>query len=553
LIDELEIEFGDKLNILSGETGSGKSIIIDAVNFVLGGRVHKDFIRNGAPAAFVEALFYINNAESKAALRASGIEVDEENALLLFRSLSETGKSLCRMNGRTITLGMLKELTPYFIDLHGQHEHQSLLNQTKHIELVDKFCPETLAQLKTELVENYNLYKDVVKQLKAITGEEKDRAATLELLSFQINEIEQAKLKPNEEETLQERKTVINSAEKLITASATALEMLCGLNNPEEASAADKIAAALSAVERIAQLDPSKAPMAETLAALHSDLTDLSAELRDYYGNMEHDPQEIENIETRLDLIYGLKRKYGSTIADILSYYKTIKDRFEFMNNSEEAIAKLNQSKTSIEQAMLSICKQLSAIRKEAADSIESQMIAALRELGMKDVQFKIQFDRRDTFSLNGFDKVEFFISPNAGESLKLLAKTASGGEMSRVMLALKTVLAEVDPIETFIFDEIDTGVSGRTAQKVAEKLCALSQHHQILCITHLPQIAAMADDHYLVEKKTEDGRTTTTISRLGYDSSIGEIARLTGGAAITDVTLKAAAEMKQMAMAMKL
>jgi DNA repair protein RecN (Recombination protein N) len=292
--------------------------------------------------------------------------------------------------------------------------------------------------------------------------------------------------------------------------------------------------------------------MAESLSDILSSLNDIAAELRDYYDNMEHDPSEIERIEARLDLIYGLKRKYGSTTDEILAYYRTIKERFDFINNSEEEISRLNLKKAEFEKEMLSICKELSALRKAAANNIQEQIIDTLRELGMKDVQFHIQFDRKDTFSLNGFDRVEFFISPNAGESLKPLAKTASGGEMSRVMLALKTVLADVDNIETFIFDEIDTGVSGRTAQKVAEKLSVLSAKHQLLCITHLPQIAAMADDHYLIEKKTGNGRTTTSIQHLDSERIIEEIARLTGGAQITEVTLKAAAEMKQMAMKIK-
>lgn len=551
LIDEIEIVFGKGLNILSGETGAGKSIIIDSINFVLGGRANKDFIRNGEFSAFVEALFYINNIETQNLLKESGIDIDEDNAVLIYRSFNEAGKSVCRINGRTVTLGMLKELTPYFIDLHGQHEHQSLLNQSRHIQLIDKFCPEKLVQLKTQITENYKNYKEIAKQINSISGDEKERLATIDLLAFQINEIEKAKLKRGEDEELLKKRAVINSSEKLIVSSVNALELLYGLNT-DEMSASDKISKALGYIESIAELDSSKKYMAETLSGLLSNLNDISIELRDYYDNLEHDPSEIERIESRLDLIYGLKRKYGLTTNEILDYYEKIKERFDFINNSEEQINRLNARKNEIEKEILSLCKDMSAMRKIAAKNIQEQIIATLQELGMKNVQFDIQFEKKDTFSLNGFDKTEFYISPNAGEALKPLAKTASGGEMSRVMLALKTVLADVDNIETFIFDEIDTGVSGRTAQKVAEKLSLLSIKNQILCITHLPQIAAMADNHYLIEKKSVSSRTTTNIYELDNKQMIEELARLTGGAQITDVTLKAAEEMKQMAMKIK-
>ena len=547
LIQEMEAAFGPGLNVLSGETGAGKSIIIDSIGFALGGRATKDFIRNGEEMAYVEALFTVVHKDTLDILREAGLAIDENGEVLISRSLSHGGKSACRINGRIVTLSMLKEITPLLIDLHGQHEHQSLLNPLKHIALVDTFCGEALDRQKAALQLVYEDYRNIAKAIQSIAGDERERLATLDLLSFQIDEIEKASLKPHEDSDLAERRSVLQNAEKLAFAADEVVELLYG-GQSDELSAIDRIARALRHTESIAEVDGSKTGLSDSLSAIQAELEDAVAELRRYQQTLEFDPQELDHIESRLDQIYRLKRKYGATVDDILIHYHTIKQRHDFILNSEEEIQKLAQQKNAREKEIIAICKEMSRLRKQASTQIQRDIIGALQELGMKNVQFEIRFERKDAFSLNGFDKTEFYISPNQGEALKPLSKTASGGEMSRVMLALKAVLANVDAMETFIFDEIDTGVSGRTAQKVAEKLALLARNHQILCITHLPQIAAMADSHYLIEKILRDNRTITELHPLSGEQCIDEIARLTSGVTTTKTSRSAAAEMRRLA-----
>ena len=550
LIDVLEISFGAHLNILSGETGAGKSIVIDAINFVLGERPGKDFIRSGENSAEVEALMTASDEHVLASLRALGVPLEEDNAVLLFRSLTDAGKSVCRANGRVITIGMLKEISALLIDIHGQHAHQSLLNPARHIELLDRFCGDTLDTLKTAAAESFRSYREIIKQIKALSGDESERAAKIDLYTFQLNEIESAQLQPNEDETLDARKRFLGASEKLTKSANEALSAL--YDNASGSAALDMLSAALTPVATLADIDETQAEFAEAIQDMHARLDDLLRDFRRYCDNLESDPSELDRVETRLDAIYKLKKKYGATVADILEYAAQTRQKLDAIENSAEALEQLNAEKSAFEKEIVRLSAQMSIVRKAAAQSIEKEIESVLRDLGMKSAAFSIAVERKKELSPNGFDKIEFLIAPNSGEPMKPLSQIASGGEMSRVMLALKTALADCDHIETFIFDEIDTGVSGRTAQQVAEKLATIGRSHQILCITHLPQIAAMGDSHFLIEKQVAGERTLTSMHELPADGIIRELARLTSGAQITDMSLRAAAEMKEMANAFK-
>lgn len=551
LIDELEVSFGPGLNVLSGETGAGKSIIIDSINFVLGERAGRDFIRNGETQAAVEALLCVTDDEISCGFNEMGIELDDDSSILLFRSINGDGKNVCRINGKTVTIGMMKELSALLVDVHGQHEHQSLLNSGRHIELLDRFCGSGLSELLNRLAAKLKSYKENAKEINTISGGESEREYKIDLYTYQIKEIETANLQKGEDEALAERKKLLNNSEKLITASNSALSLLYG-GESDEMSAVDKISKALEYINFIASLDETQQPAAECINNVYAQLDDLIRDFRKYCESLEHDPREIDEIESRLDLIYRLKKKYGHSIAEIIEFYENTKEKLFLIENSEERLEELKAEKQKLEKEITSVCEDISELRKGAAAKIRTEIETILKDLGMNDAKFEISIDKKESFTATGFDNVEFLISPNKGEPVKPLSKIASGGEMSRVMLALKTALADFDNIDTFIFDEIDAGVSGRTAQQVAEKLSAISKSHQILCITHLPQIAAMGDSNYLIEKKSEADKTNTTIVKLDYEDCIKELARLIGGAKITQTTLDAAKEMKEFAIKIK-
>lgn len=545
LIDEISVEFGDGLNILSGETGAGKSIIIDSINFVLGEKAQKDFIHKGAQKAEVQALMFIRDNSVKKEIEALGIEIDEDSSILISRTVNSGGKSSCRINGKAVTIGMLKEISSMLIDIHGQHEHQSLLNPSKHIALLDRFCCDKLGECKCILMEKMKEYREILKELNEIDSNIEERESKIELYKFQIEEINSAGLKLNDEEELVKKRKLLLSSEKIVNYTNACLEFLY---RSEEMSAVDKISGALNSLYDISLLDPSQKENYNRLEEISVQLEELISDLKVYSDSLEGDPEELDRIEQRLDLIYRLKRKYGSSIKEILNHCRAMEKKLELIVNSEEKIKALTESKHKLEYEIKEACAEITSLRERAAKEIEAEVEAVLKDLGMKDARFRIDISRKNSFNHNGWDKVEFIISPNKGEDLKPLAKIASGGEMSRVMLSLKTVLAKEDNIETFIFDEIDTGVSGRTAQQVAEKLAMIGKAHQILCITHLPQIASMGDNHYLIEKKSDEEKTTSKIKKLDKSGIAQELARLIGGAEITKATMAAAEDMKKMA-----
>ena len=538
LINEVEVNFAPGLNILTGETGAGKSILVDSINFLLGGRLGRDFIRSGAEFAHVEGI----------------VEAADENGeeIMLERTMqTATGKSVCKINGRTVTAAILKDTASQLVNLHGQHEHQSLLDPAKQLNLLDGFC-EGIFSCKTELEGLLMRYRDINKALKALTGMGNQRQEQIDMWRYQLEEIERAALKPGEEDELTARRTRLSGLEKLSKNTASALVLLdSGDETTGQLSATDQAARALSLVAEIAKLDPARADLHERLAETSALLTDITADLRSYMHELDADPQELETIESRLDIIYRLKKKYGASLDAVLKKQQELAQNLDNIENSEAEIKRLQSEKRTATLEITTLCDKMNTIRAENATKISAEITAILQDLGMEKAIFNIEISRKTAFSPDGNDQVEFMISPNPGEPSKPLRKIASGGEMSRVMLAIKTVMA--DNVSTVIFDEVDAGISGRTAQQVAEKLMRVSRRQQILCITHLPQIAAMADTHFLIEKSTDADRTTTSVKPLSHDDAINELARLTGGAQITPATMQAAREMKELAGGLKL
>lgn len=548
LIDEALIEFNKGLNILSGETGAGKSIVIGSLAFVLGARATKDFIKKDEDQATVQALLTLTSEAIKNEIKELGVDIDDDSSVLISRTFNKLGKNSCKVNGRPATLGMIKEICEKLIDIHGQHEYQSLLNPSKHIMLLDRFCEEDLFKPKHKLANFIKEYKIVLKDISELSMG-KNREDLIDFFNYQINEIDNAKLSENEEDILSEERNILCKSEILKKFYNDSLE---ALYISEDLSALDKIGIAINNLQCIVKIDKEKNNIYNELQDIYVKIEDISRNLKKYNEEIEYDQNKLNDIENRLDLIQRLKRKYGSNINEIIKYKENISKKLDNLINSKEKILKFYQKKELLEKSIKSICMEISQIRKKKAIYLEKKIENHLFDLGMQDSKFKIDIKNKETFNQNGFDKVEFLICTNLGESLKPLSKIASGGEMSRVMLSMKAVLSFVDNIDTFIFDEIDSGISGRTAQMVAEKMSILSKNNQIICITHLPQIAAMGDEHFLINKLSDDKNTTTKIVKLSEEEAINEIARMTGGATITSFTLASANEMIQQAKKIK-
>ena len=541
LIKESEISFGDGLNILTGETGAGKSMIIDSLQFALGGRAGKDFLRHGEKQAAVEALFSVQSQALTEKLAENGIAPEEDGTLLITRTLSEAGKSVCRINGSTVTVGMLKEIAEDMIDIYGQHEHQSLLNPVKHIRLLDRFCGAGFGEAMEEYKNSRQRLKDLEKQLAILIGDESQREQRMDMLLFQKEEIEAAELREGEEDALLEQKKRLSSMERLIRLTGESITLLYD-GDDRAPSACDQLGDALAKLQEVAEYDAALSPLADALADGYAAVEDCARELKREAEKQEADPEELERIEERLQLFYKLKRKYGGSIEAVLEFYEKAVQELEFLSNSSEKAAELSAKKAEEEKRLSALAETLTARRRATAEQVEEQIETALHDMEMKHARFHIQIEEKADWGADGKDKVEFLISANAGEPLKPLAKIASGGEMSRVMLALKTVLVDADEIGTFIFDEIDTGVSGRTARRVGEKMRFLGGKRQLLCITHLPQIAAMADNHFLIEKESDAGETVTRVTALDEEGAVREVARLMND--VTETTLAAAREL---------
>ncbi|MBR2593114.1 MAG: DNA repair protein RecN [Firmicutes bacterium] len=540
LIDEAEICFGEGLNIITGETGAGKSMLIDSVNFALGGKADKSFVREGAEKAMVELCFSSENEDVRKFLLENDIPEDEN--ILITRSLNDKGRSVNKINGVSVTVSMLKEISEGLIDIHGQHEHQSLINSDRQRQILDKFCGENFASVFRTFSEKYSRLLKVEDQLENLQSA--DMEQRLDFIGFQINEIESANLKEKEDEILSDRKKILQNAKKLTNSFGETIEIL--YDGRENVS--DKLEKALSLLEDIKNIDSSLTESYEAVERASIEISETMYSLKDYFRGLDLNPDELYAVDERLNQIFVLKRKYGKTIDDIFEKLNALKKEKEEIENSRENINCLKNEQEKLIKETESLADEISDMRIKTAKNLEGKIEKELKSLEMKNAVFKIKVDRKENITSKGRDDIEFLISPNLGETEKPLAKIASGGEISRVMLALKNVLSSEDDIDTFIFDEIDTGVSGRTAQKVAEKMNSISGNKQVLCITHLPQIAAMADKHFLIEKEVEGEKTLTRVKDLDRKGSVNELARLMGGAEITEVIMNSAEEVKSQA-----
>ena len=547
LIEEIEVEFGPGLNILTGETGAGKSILLGSMQLILGAKTSKNMIRENAPYALVELLFQIENEKAKEALRELDI-YPEDGQVLLSRKIMD-GRSINKINGETSTVSQMKAAAACLLDIHGQHEHQSLLYQDKQLAILDAYGKEKILPTKEKVSQAYREYSKCKTELNSMNMDEEQRNRELAFLEFEIKEIEKAALLPGEDEELERQYRKMSNA-KLIVDSLQLVHNLTGYESKE--GAGETVGEALREFSHVTQYDAELAPMAETLTSVDGLLNDFNRELSAYLDDMTFDEGEFYETERRLDLINGLKAKYGRTIEDIFSYRKLQEEKLEKLCKYEENLQELKLRLKELEEILREKSDELSRIRKEYSKQLEQKIIQGLKDLNFLDVNFAIDFQQKKNYTDNGTDDIQYLISTNPGESLKPLGQIVSGGELSRIMLALKAILADRDQIETLIFDEIDTGISGRTAQKVSEKMAVIGQHHQVLCITHLPQIAAMADSHFEIEKHLQGTETITQIHVLEEDDSIRELARLLGGAEITSAVFENAKEMKELAQKQK-
>lgn len=541
LINETEVEFKDGLNILSGETGAGKSIIIGSINLALGEKVQKEMLRDSAESALVELIFSVEDEATRNALGALEIEM-EDDTVILSRKITG-GRAIGRINGEAVSASKMREVAALLIDIHGQHEHQSLLSKRKHLEILDLFAREELSGYKEKLSACFREYRKLLEELEHSDSDTEERARELSFLEFEVNEIEDANLSVGEDETLEEQFRKYSNGKKILDAISAAY----AATSEDDESASERVSRALRELGSVSQYDKRVEEIEQQLIEIDNLLSDFNREAAAYLSEEEFDDETYYEIEKRLDLINHLKSKYGNSIEDILKAYEdkckriaVLKDYDEYLN---QLLNKINKKKKELKE----ISDQVSEIRKDQSVKLTDAIKNALMDLNFLEVRFTMEFRDID-FTENGTDEVEFMISTNPGEPLKPLGKVASGGELSRIMLAIKTVLAENDHIETLIFDEIDSGISGRTAQMVSEKMNELGRSHQIICITHLPQIAAMADEHFLIEKSVENETTVSRIHELSEEESVQELARMLGGVEITDTVLENAREMKKMA-----
>ncbi len=541
VIEQAEIRFDDGFNVLTGETGAGKSIVIDAIGAVLGERTSRDLIRTGARSARVEAVF--SNLPALPWFVENGIGPDENGELLLQRELHPDGKNVCRVGGRLLTVAQLKTLGQQLLNIHGQHEGQLLLDEERHLDYLDRFGG--LGELLADFRLSYSEVAALRREIAALQMDEAERERRMDSLHYQIAELERADLKAGEEETLLARRDLLRNAEKLIGAVQSAHYALSGDEDSQGAVALIGDAEyALSSVRRVSgDLDA----LTEKMAQLRIAADDLAEQVRDLRDSFDFSPGELDEVESRLDVIFRLRKKYGNTVQEMLDYLDRSRKELEQIQDSDDTRLRLEQKLETARARALEKGERLSALRKQAAAALQERIQAELAQLDMPKVRFAVQFSRKDCqdgMDAAGLDQVRFLMSANVGEDLKPIARIASGGELARVMLALKSVLAENDDVSTLIFDEVDTGVSGRAARKVAEKMADIAASKQVLCVTHLPQIAAMADTHFSVEKGERDGRTFTQVERLTPERRREELARLTGGAAVTPIQLESAGQL---------
>ena len=541
LIEEAEVEFGPGLNILTGETGAGKSILLGSMQLILGGKTSRNMIRENADYALVELLFQLENPRVLKKLEDFDL-YPEEGQILLSRKIMD-GRSISKINGETCTVGQMKAAAACLLDIHGQHEHQSLLYRDKQLEILDSYGRAQIFPQKTLVEEAYRQYRKSLEELNSLDIDEEQRNREMAFLEFEVTEIENAALMLGEDEELERQYKKLSNARKIMEVLQT-VHTTTGYDN----GAGDMTGTALREMAKVTQYDEELESLSQTLNEADSLLNDFHRELSSYLDDLVFDEETFYQVERRLDLINNLKAKYGQEISGILSYRDKQIEKLEKLRKYEEYFQAAKEKVQREEKKLEEASYELSKIRQEYKEQLEKKVVQGLKDLNFLDVDFAIRFDRRKNYTPNGFDDVEYEISTNPGEMRKPLGQIVSGGELSRIMLALKAILADRDEIETLIFDEIDTGISGRTAQKVSEKMAVIGKHHQVLCITHLPQIAAMADTHFEIEKHVKGSETTTQIHPLNEEDSVRELARLLGGAEITAAVLENAKEMKELA-----
>lgn len=526
IIDDVEINFNEGFNVLTGETGAGKSLIINSLNIISGGRFSKDMIRKGESQSYVEICIY--EPENKNSI---------DGNIIVSREIYSNGRNMCKINGRMVTVNELKEFMRKIIEIHGQNDSQNLLDSKEHLKYLDGYIGSKITDLKCKYNEFYTKYINIKKELKDNYGDDKERQRRLDLLKYQYNEIEEASLKNNEDEELESKQKVFLNSEK-IAETLNNIDISIGEN------AIDLISNAIKQIEKIENIDSKYQECTNSLKSIYYEIQEISRDISNYKDDVYFDENEQKEIEDRLDLIYDLKRKYGNSIEEILNYQNEVKEEIYRIENMEEYTNKLKQEQIKVKEELNNIGLEIHDLRELEAKKLSNEINKNLQDLEMKNAKINIRVDLLEEFSETGKDKAEFFISTNIGEDEKELIRIASGGEMSRIMLAIKTVIAESDKIPVLIFDEIDTGISGKASNKVAEKLSKISKNHQVLCISHLPSIAAIADYNYFINKSIENERTITTIKKLEENEIIHEIARISSGE-INEATLNYARELR--------
>lgn len=542
IIDHLEVTFDTGLTVLTGETGAGKSIIIDAVQLLAGGRGSQGFIRHGADKAELEGLFTIEDAEHPVVntLQEFGIET-EDGVVILRRDINAQGKSVCRINGKLVTIAIMREIGRQLIDIHGQHENQELMHERSHIHLLDQFAGEKMDEAYHSYSELYAEYVKVKKKLEQANENEQQVAQRIDVYSFQLKEINEADLVIGEEEALEDEKRKLQNFTRLFERLHNAYESISG-----DGRALDWVGSAMSDLEDATDVDQSLTPQSEAVADSFYALQQTAHEVKNLLDDLEFDPTRLDFVEERLALHTSLKRKYGATVEDILLYRDKITDELEDLLNRDERLAAEQEKFAQLEKDLEVEAEELSIIRKEAAQALNVAIMEQLAQLHMEKASFKVMIERKKdhAFDANGSDDVAFHIATNVGEPMKSLVSVASGGELSRLMLALKTIFSKHQGVTSIIFDEVDTGVSGRVAQAIAEKIAMVASHSQVLCISHLPQVAAMADQHYLIKKEVKNNRTMTSIDNVLHADRTNELSRMLSGAETTPLTLKHAEEL---------
>lgn len=522
IIDEITINFEDGLNILTGETGAGKSLIIDSINAITGSRMSKDIIKYGESMALVEACFF-----------------DADETKILTREFFQNGRNVCKIDGRMVTLGELKETGENLIDIHGQHDNQSLLNEKTHLNLLDSFASKEIESVKAEYKKEFEKYKEIKEKIKNSYGDPIERARRIDLLKYQKDEILQAKLSESEEAILEERRNIMMNSEKIVGALRKSYSLF-------DEAILDNIGNVTYELSSISHINPKYESVLQTINDSYYALKDASSEILDYAEEVEFDEAEQREVEERMDLIFSLKRKYGNDVKKILEYLEQITEELDFLENSEEIIQKLEIELASKEKVLRNLAGKIRKIRKDFSEKISQKVNEQLVDLEMKKAHIEFEFKELETFTETGMDGVQILICTNAGEGLKPLTKIASGGEISRVMLALKTVLCMYDDVPTMIFDEIDTGISGQVGKAVAEKMKIIGNTHQVISVTHLPVIAASGDANYYIEKNTVDDRTSTSVRKLDEKETVNEVARIIAGNDLSDAVIKHAKEIRK-------